>query len=78
MMILFIALSTNKDLLICTQGHINVQNMISSLKELVITMLGKEDIRWRVRMKVIYMSFMMYINIIKDNVCEGSVEAGIV
>lgn len=78
MMILFIALSTNKDLLICTQGHINVQNVISSLKELVITVLGKENIRWRVRMKVIYMSFMIYINTVKDNVCEGSAEAGIV
>lgn len=56
MMILCIAPSTNKDLLICTQGHTNVQNIIPSLKKLVITMLGKENIKWSEAIKAIYMS----------------------
>lgn len=77
-MILYVALSTKRNLSIYTQGHTNVQNMIPSLKELVITMLGKENVRWRKETKVIYMSYMIYTNTVKYNVWEGSVQAGII
>lgn len=42
--------------------------MIPFLKELVITMLGKESIRYSKEIKVIYMSSVICTNTVKDNV----------